>query len=679
MRPGSFAAKLGHGKNFNGIVKLKAVTTATWFKPALGAGLTVLCGLLLGRTLVGEAWQNASYDYLFRFSARTFTNPVVLVLMDEESERVLGQGGGPWNRAIHAQFLNKLADDGARLVVFDVFFDSQKNPETDAALAAAMRRCGNVVLAADVLKPNERRVDQVEVEPIPKLFLDAAVGHGVGAADPEPGGIARRQYPFGTRGDGPFRSLGWAAAAASGKTPDPAIEERWLRYYGEDGGWRRGWEPIPYCQATNADAGFFRDKIVFIGRWPERSNPASGSGDMFRTPYTRWNGPVIGGVQIHITTFLNLVNEDWLERSAPWVETILLVVSGIFLGGGLCRFRPLTAALLAAAVALVTMLGFASWSYYTNGWFPWLVIAGGQVPCALAWTWLAPKRHSQNDWADGVERFPGYTTLGEPFGEGAYGKVWLVRNATGQLQALKEIERAKFEDEDPYDREFRGIKNYKPFSNQHPGLLHIDHVNRNDRAGYFYYVMELGDPLDPEWEQKGELYQPRDLSSVCGQADLRRLSAHETIRIGIALVEALDYLHGQELVHRDIKPSNIVFVGGRPKFADVGLVRGAPTGGEALTQVYTEHYRAPDGVGTKSADIYALGMTLYVISTGKHPRSFSELSTTLVAKPEFMRLNEIICQACQPVASQRYASAAEMLRALRAAQQELDDDHTRQI
>ena len=57
----------------------------------------------------------------------------------------------------------------------------------------------------------------------------------------------------------------------------------------------------------------------------------------------------------------------------------------------------------------------------------------------------------------------------------------------------------------------------------------------------------------------------------------------------------------------------------------------------------------------------------------------SELSTTLVAKPEFMRLNEIICKACQPVADQRYASAAEMLRALREAQRGLDDEHTRQI
>ncbi len=660
-------------------MNLKAVTAASWFKPAAGAALTVLCGLLLGRTPLGEAWQNASYDYLFRFGARSITNQVVLVQMDKASEREMGQGPGPWDRAVHARFLNKLAADGAPLVVFDVFFDSPKIPETDAALAEAMRRCGNVVLAADLTKPNDGLVERVKVEPIFQLLLDVASGHGVGAADPKLGETARRHYPFGTRGDGPFRSLSWAAAEQFGKHPDPKIEERWLRYYGENGGWPKDCGPIPYYEATNKPPGFFRDKIVFIGGWPENSDPGSPRDDKFSTPYTRWNHQAIGGLQIHVTTFLNLVNEDWLRRPSALTEIFLLVVAGIVLGGGLCRFQPLAAALLASAIALVTLLGFVSWSYCTNYWFPWLVIAGGQVPCALAWAMFAPKRNVENLWTEGLEKFPGYTTLGKPFGEGAYGKVWLVRNATGQLQALKEIERAKFEDESPYDREFHGIKSYKPFSNQHPGLLHIDHVNRNDRAGYFYYVMELGDPLDPDWQQKGASYQPRDLASVCAQRESRRLLARETIRIGIALLEALEYLHSQNLVHRDIKPSNIVFVNGRPKLADVGLVRETPQAGDQPTGVFTKHYDDPLGVGTELADMYALAITFYVISTGKHPRSFSELSTTLVAKPEFMRLNEIICKACQPVADQRYASAAEMLRALREAQRGLDDEHTRQI
>ena len=662
-------------------MKLKAIITAPWFKPALGAALTVLCGLLLWGTPLGEAWENASYDYLFTFWNSPMTNQVAFVRMDNDAyDKLVQHRGQPWDRQIHERLLDKLTEDGTRLVVFDVFFTEEKNPVTDAALAAAMRRNGHVILASKIIEPKHPELESAYVKPPAGPFKAAAANFGAGKANDEGRGeIVRRHWPFLAPGADPFHSLGWAAAQSLGAHLDEGVEKQWLRYYGE----KIPAETFSYPLALDQAKGHFRDKIIFIGNWPNDPDPAIREDDKFRTPYARWNPrwtrEAIGGVEIMATTFLNLVNGDWLRRPPEWLEAFFLCVTGVLIGLIVYRFRRLRACLVAAALALTVLLVFVLWSYYTNYWFPWLVIAGGQVPCALAWTLLAPRRPAESVWTGGMERFPGYTTLGEPFGEGAYGKVWLVRNATGQWQALKEIERAKFEDEEPYDREFRGIKNYKPFSNQHPGLLHIDHVNRNDRAGYFYYVMELGDPLDPDWEQKGEPYQPRDLSSVCQQADLRRLSAHETIRIGIALAEALDYLHSQELVHRDIKPSNVVFVQGRPKFADVGLVREAPDAGEERTQVFTEYYRAPDGVGTKLADIYALGMTLYVVSTGKHPRSFSELSTTLVAKPGFMRLNEIICQACQPSAAQRYTTAAEMLRALRAAQQELDADPTRQI
>jgi serine/threonine protein kinase len=190
--------------------------------------------------------------------------------------------------------------------------------------------------------------------------------------------------------------------------------------------------------------------------------------------------------------------------------------------------------------------------------------------------------------------------------------------------------------------------------------------------------MELGDALNPGWEQRNELYAPRDLASVCAQTDGRRLPARECLRIGVALLEALDFLHQHGLVHRDIKPSNVIFVNGRPKLADIGLVREVSP---EPTYVGTEFYMPPppESPGTKAADIYAMGKLLYVISTGKQAKSFSELSTSLVGKPEFMRLDEIICQACQPAPEQRYASAVEMLTALRVAQNELDADHTKNV
>ena len=202
----------------------------------------------------------------------------------------------------------------------------------------------------------------------------------------------------------------------------------------------------------------------------------------------------MGGVQIMITSFLNLMNKDWLRRPDWWLEALVLVAAGFLLGGTLPLARPWTASALAAGAALAVALGAVFLSYVTNYWFPWLVIAGGQVPCALAWA-LAARRirepvkalepagaawpgqaaaHSHVTVlpAEPLPDTPDYELLNPPFGRGAYGKVWLARNAIGQWQALKVIYLDSFgEDADPYEREFNGIRRYKPVSDKHPGLF----------------------------------------------------------------------------------------------------------------------------------------------------------------------------------------------------------------
>jgi CHASE2 domain-containing sensor protein len=680
-------------------VIIKSVSKHQLFRPAMGAVLTILCGVALCRLDLGERWVNTSYDYLFRFSVRPVTNDVVLVLMDSGAHRKLQQTRGAWSRSLYAQLLNKLAQDECPLVVMDVAFLRPGDPQEDSLLAAAMGRLRSIVIAAKQEDSSHPGVlSAAPTEPTEPFLSAAQTNWGVAWLKADLDSIVRRHWPFSAPSV-QYRSLPWEAAALAGARLGEVPQERWLRYYGRPFRERGHWTYRSYDVALSNAPGFFRGKTVFIGNRPENSDPASGEKDNFRTPYTRWTGEAAAGVDILVTQFLNLVNGEWLRRPPGWLEFLLLCATGILLGAGLPRYRRLAACGVAAVSALAITLAAVSLSYYTNYWVPWLVIAGGQVPSALAWAVLAPRRRpdaeapTREDLTSRptsrateviipssatleLPHAPDYELFDPPFAEGAYGKVWLARNAIGQWQALKAVYRAKFgAHTHPYEQEFNGIRNYKPISDKHPGLLRVDFVSMQKPAGYFYYVMELGDSLEAGWQQDPARYLPRDLAKVRSQAPGRRLPAHDCLRIVIDLAEALEFLHRQGLTHRDIKPQNIIFVNGRPKLADVGLVAEVLPPDRDHTWVGTPGYMPPppEPPGTPQADIYGLGMVLYVIVTGRDPAFFPEVSTTLgrPANPVYERLMSIILNACEPDRARRYGSAGEMHAALCEAQKAL--------
>jgi serine/threonine protein kinase len=240
-------------------------------------------------------------------------------------------------------------------------------------------------------------------------------------------------------------------------------------------------------------------------------------------------------------------------------------------------------------------------------------------------------------------------------GRGAYGEIWLARTLTGALRAVKIVYRSTFESERAFRREFEGMSSFEPISRVHAGFIDILHVGRTSE--YLYYIMELADDHLAGRRIDIANYQPRTLKSELERQE--HLSAPESIRLGVSLTEALRALHEHGLIHRDIKPSNIIFIDGKPKLADVGLV--AATGQRSF--VGTEGYVPPEGPGTPQADIFSLGKVIYEISTGKDRLDFPEIDSRLSTRPDreaLLRLNDVLVKACANDPRKRYASAARM-------------------
>src|SRR4030095_1917709 len=146
--------------------------------------------------------------------------------------------------------------------------------------------------------------------------------------------------------------------------------------------------------------------------------------------------------------------------------------------------------------------------------------------------------------------------------------------------------------------EFEGMARFEPISREHAGFVDILHVGRDDDGEFFYYVMELADDHLTGQKIDERHYVPKTLKSELARRS--RLLADEVITLGLALTESLAALHREGLVHRDIKLANIIFVGGRPKIADIGLV--AATGQDSF--VGTEGYVPPEGPGAAQGAMF---------------------------------------------------------------------------
>jgi CHASE2 domain-containing sensor protein len=676
------AAELDHHLN---TVRLDKRSEVRWRAAFLGAALAITVGLFFWSTRLGDGLKLLSYDLLVLFKAGASPTEAVIIYVDEKSCQELRQDAKNWDRALHARLLDHLKAEGARLVVFDVIFDKLRDPATDQELARAIKANGRVVLAAEWTLESRPEMAASSVTKPAEPFLQAAAGWGVAAVEHD--AVIRRFVPVTMLGS----NLAYTAATLAGGKPLNPLpilnEQRWLNYYGAQGTIRS----VSYCEVTNQPAGFFRDRIVFVGGRPSTPHLFD-QAEEFQTPLTRWGDAYSPGVEILTTAFLNLYRGESLVRASGSQELLLLLIWGLLVGAALSLCRPWYALGGAAVAALLAVtLGALAFSRQ-HAWFPWVLLAGVQVPCALGWSVLSHVARQRRrtltaararpspipgvspSVAEIIQRMPREQAIAPPIpdhtlvrnvGSGAYGDVWLAQNAIGLYRAVKIIYRAAFETADPYEREFRGISKFMPISLTHPKLVHVLHVGRNDQEGYFYYIMEAADDEATGPTINPNTYSPRSLSKELSKR--KRYPASEVIQLGLDLGAALQYLHQCQLIHRDIKPANIIYVSNVPKMADIGLVTDIQRKGAGTTYVGTEGYIPPEGPGSAAADVFSLGKVLYQAATGMSVDQFPLLPTSIVnnADDAAMRsLNEVIVKACEKQPAERYQTAAELITAL---------------
>ncbi len=233
-------------------------------------------------------------------------------------------------------------------------------------------------------------------------------------------------------------------------------------------------------------------------------------------------------------------------------------------------------------------------------------------------------------------------------GTGAYGEVWLARSVTGAYRAVKVVWREDFADEQVFIREFDGVLSYEPIARGIPGLVHILHIGQHGGPfPYYFYVMELADDAYTGAHTDPASYIPRTLFSDMQQYGNRPMPLDYVLEVGCQLSRALAGLHAQELTHRDVKPTNVIFINGRVKLADAGLVAHS----NQRSMVGTEGYIPPEGPGTPRADVYALAKVLYEMSTGMDRLNFPSLPRELpegATHRRWIEFNKIICAAASP-------------------------------
>ena len=297
------------------------------------------------------------------------TFPITVVGIDEASFSEL-QLQWPWPRRLHADLVDRLAAAGAAVIVFDIVFAEPSNEEDDQRFADAIRRAGNVVLAADRVYRESSSVRQwLRLDPH-QTFTDAGaqVGLATVALDPD---LVVRQIP--DSGDALWRTVIVRLIRLHPEiTPNLGIAPgSRIRYAGGD-------HTFPYVSyheivkpTGSIPAEFFKDQVVIVGRDIKASPDAeSAQADLFATPFLASTGWLMPGAEVHANIFETVLGRNAITRLPDGAVAALLALVAAASAVAMRRWRPLLSMLI--GVAFAGTIAAAVWGAFLkwNLWVP---------------------------------------------------------------------------------------------------------------------------------------------------------------------------------------------------------------------------------------------------------------------------------------------------------------------
>ncbi len=402
--------------------------------------------------------DNVIYDAAQQQTDRDIPTDVVLVTVDEQSLSSLGRW--PWSRRVHAQLIDRLHADGARVIGFDVMFSEPQNEDlaADRLLAEAMARAGNVVLPV-VIEKVRSNGQFVETLPLPPLVKHAAALGRV-HAELDADTIARSITLWEGLDQAVWPHFAQAMLSVAGQLPasfatlappGPGLGAALLnkhdpRYINFSTA-QRQLPSLSYQQVLRGEFSpdTFRGKLVLVGA------TASGMADSLPTPISGFRQPM-PGVEFLANAMISIRSQTLITRAPLWLSTLLACSLALMPMLWLPYTRTRTGLFANIAFALWVLavaMALPVW------WCVWVPLSAGQLGLLCAYPiWAWRKLESASQFLDSeLSRLQqelgraGQAALG-PHVEVAHADadpfqrlIDQVRAATAQLQHLDQTQR----------------------------------------------------------------------------------------------------------------------------------------------------------------------------------------------------------------------------------------------